>query len=395
VSVLRIDEPPRPSRGFALWDLGFRPFYLLASAFAALSIALWALEYAGWLPGSYLEAPFRHGHEMLFGFALAVVAGFLFTAVRNWTGQPTPTGGWLMAIALVWVAARGAMLAGSPIAAGILNAAFPIAVAIGIAIPLARSGNRRNYFFVPLLVAAGLAALAVHLSAIGVLPWEARTVSLSLGLDIVMFIIAVVAGRVVPMFTNNGVPGAGATRNPWVEKVSLAGIFALLAVDVLDAPPMLLVPVALIAAVANAARLALWRPWRTARTPLVWVLHAAYAWIPIHLALRACAALGVIAPQFAIHALTIGAIGGMTIGMMTRTARGHTGRPLAADGWEVACYVLVQVAAIIRVFGGLAWTGGYLATVLISALCWSLAFGIYAVRYWPILSRPRVDGKPG
>jgi uncharacterized protein involved in response to NO len=395
VSVLRIDEPPRPSRGFALWDLGFRPFYLLASAFAALSIALWALEYAGWLPGSYLEAPSRHGHEMLFGFALAVVAGFLFTAVRNWTGQPTPTGGWLMAIALVWVAARGAMLAGSPIAAGILNAAFPIAVAIGIAIPLARSGNRRNYFFVPLLVAAGLAALAVHLSAIGVLPWEARTVSLSLGLDIVMFIIAVVAGRVVPMFTNNGVPGAGATRNPWVEKVSLAGIFALLAVDVLDAPPMLLVPVALIAAVANAARLALWRPWRTARTPLVWVLHAAYAWIPIHLALRACAALGVIAPQFAIHALTIGAIGGMTIGMMTRTARGHTGRPLAADGWEVACYVLVQVAAIIRVFGGLAWTGGYLATVLISALCWSLAFGIYAVRYWPILSRPRVDGKPG
>jgi uncharacterized protein involved in response to NO len=395
VSVLRIDEPPRPSRGFALWDLGFRPFYLLASAFAALSIALWALEYAGWLPGSYLEAPSRHGHEMLFGFALAVVAGFLFTAVRNWTGQPTPTGGWLMAIALVWVAARGAMLAGSPIAAGILNAAFPIAVAIGIAIPLARSGNRRNYFFVPLLVAAGLAALAVHLSAIGVLPWEARTVSLSFGLDIVMFIIAVVAGRVVPMFTNNGVPGAGATRNPWVEKVSLAGIFALLAVDVLDAPPMLLVPVALIAAVANAARLALWRPWRTARTPLVWVLHAAYAWIPIHLALRACAALGVIAPQFAIHALTIGAIGGMTIGMMTRTARGHTGRPLAADGWEVACYVLVQVAAIIRVFGGLAWTGGYLATVLISALCWSLAFGIYAVRYWPILSRPRVDGKPG
>jgi uncharacterized protein involved in response to NO len=395
VSVLRIDEPPRPSRGFALWDLGFRPFYLLASPFAALSIALWALEYAGWLPGSYLEAPSRHGHEMLFGFALAVVAGFLFTAVRNWTGQPTPTGGWLMAIALVWVAARGAMLAGSPIAAGILNAAFPIAVAIGIAIPLARSGNRRNYFFVPLLVAAGLAALAVHLSAIGVLPWEARTVSLSLGLDIVMFIIAVVAGRVVPMFTNNGVPGAGATRNPWVEKVSLAGIFALLAVDVLDAPPMLLVPVALIAAVANAARLALWRPWRTARTPLVWVLHAAYAWIPIHLALRACAALGVIAPQFAIHALTIGAIGGMTIGMMTRTARGHTGRPLAADGWEVACYVLVQVAAIIRVFGGLAWTGGYLATVLISALCWSLAFGIYAVRYWPILSRPRVDGKPG
>src|SRR5690348_8715416 len=181
--MLPIDEPsPAPARRFALWDLGFRPFYLLASAFAALSVALWALEYAGWLPHGYLEAPSRHGHEMLFGFALAVVAGFLFTAVRNWTGQPTPTGGWLAAIALLWVAARVAIVVGSPLAAGILNAAFPLAVAAGIAIPLARSANRRNYFFVALLAGAGLAALAVHLAAMGVLPWEARTVALSLGL---------------------------------------------------------------------------------------------------------------------------------------------------------------------------------------------------------------------
>ena len=393
--MLSIEEPPAPPRGFALWNLGFRPFYLLASAFAALSVALWALEYAGWLPHGYLEAPSRHGHEMLFGFALAVVAGFLFTAVRNWTGQPTPTGGWLAAIALLWVAARVAIVAGSPLAAGILNAAFPLAVAAGIAIPLARSANRRNYFFVALLAGAGLAALAVHLAAMGVLPWEARTVALSLGLDIVMFIVAVMAGRVVPMFTNNAIPGAGASRNPWVEKASLAGILAVLAVDLVEAPPGLLIPVAVVAAAANGARLALWRPWKTAGTPLVWILHASYAWIPIHLALRACAALGVVAPQFAIHALTIGAIGGMTIGMMTRTARGHTGRPLVADRWEVACYALVQLAAIVRVFGGLAWTGGYLATVLASALCWSLAYGIYFVRYWPILTRPRLDGRPG
>jgi len=379
----------------ALWDLGFRPFYLLASLFASLSIALWVLEYAGWLPAGYLEAPTRHGHEMLFGFALAVVAGFLFTAVRNWTGEATPTGGWLMAIAALWLAARVSMLVASPIVAGIVNAAFPIAVAAGIAIPLARSGNRRNYFFVPLLAGAGLAALAIHLAAIGVLPWEARTVSLAIGLDIVMFIIAVVAGRVMPMFTNNAIPGAGAARRPWIEKAALGSVLAVLAVDLFDAPAVALVPIAIIAAVANGARLWLWKPWRTTRTPLVWILHAAYAWIPIHLALRACAALGVIAPQFAIHALTIGAIGGMTIGMMTRTARGHTGRPLQADRWEVACYVLVQLAAIIRVFVGLAWREGYLWTVLLSGACWSLAYGIYAVRYWPILSRPRVDGKAG
>jgi len=394
--MLRIDEPsPAPARRFALWDLGFRPFYLLASAFAALSVALWALESAGWLPGGYLEAPTRHGHEMLFGFALAVVAGFLFTAVRNWTNEPTPTGGWLMAIAALWLLARVAMLVAAPIVAGIANAAFPIAVAIGIAIPLARSGNRRNFFFVPLLVAAGLAAFAMQLAAAGVLPWETRTASLTLGLDIVMFIIAVVAGRVVPMFTNNAIAGAGAGRRPWIEKASLGSLLALLAIDLFGAPPASVAPIAIFAAAAHAARLALWRPWRTFRTPLVWVLHAAYAWIPIHLALRAGAAVGLVPAQFAIHALTIGAIGGMTIGMMTRTARGHTGRRLEADRWEVAGYGLVQAAAVVRVFGGLAWRDAYLSTVLVSAACWSLAYGIYAVRYWPILTRPRIDGRPG
>ena len=395
-SVLRIEEPPRAApRGFALWNLGFRPFYLLAAAFASLSIVLWTLEYAGWLPVPYLEAPTRHAHEMLFGFALAVIAGFLFTAVRNWTGEPTPSGAWLAAIVALWLAARVSMIVGGPLVAGVLNAAFPVAVAIGIAIPLARSGNRRNYFFVPSLLAAGLAALAVHLGTIGVLPWEAREASIDLGLDGVLFIIAVVAGRVIPMFTNNAIPGAGATRKPWLEKAALAGVLAVIAADLLQAPPAILAPLAIVVAIAHAARLFLWHPWRTTRTPLVWVLHAAYAWIPVHLALRACAALGLIAPQFAIHALTIGAIGGMTIGMMTRTARGHTARPLRADAWEVACYALIQAAAVIRVLGGLAWREGYVWTVLASGACWSLAYGIYAVRYWPILSRPRLDGKPG
>jgi uncharacterized protein involved in response to NO len=395
MTLLQIEDPDTPPRGFALWSLGFRPFYFLAAVFASISVLLWVLEYAGWLGVPYLEAPTRHAHEMLFGFALAVIAGFLLTAVRNWTNRPTPTGGWLAAIVAVWLAARISMFVGNPLAAGVLNAAFPIVAAIGIAIPIARSRNKRNYFFVPLLVAAGLAALAVHLAAMGVLPWQARSVAIAIGLDGVMFVIAVVAGRVMPMFTNNAIPGAGAERRPWLEKAALAGILAVIAADLLEAPPAVVAPIAIVVALLHAARLALWRPWRTLRTPLVWVLHAAYAWIPIHLLLRALAAWGLVAPQFAIHALTIGAIGGMTIGMMTRTARGHTARPLVADGWEVTCYVLVQAAALIRVFGGIAWTDGYVWTVLVSGFCWSLAYGLYAIRYWPILSRPRLDGKPG
>ena len=128
---------------------------------------------------------------------------------------------------------------------------------------------------------------------------------------------------------------------------------------------------------------------------MVWVLHVAYGWIVIYLVLRGFAALGMVGELFAVHALTIGAIGGMTIGMMTRTARGHTGRPLAPDGFEVACYVLVVVAAVIRVFGGMVLPGIYLATIVVSGMCWSAAFGLYAVRYWPVLTRSRLDGKPG
>ncbi len=393
--LTRIEAPSggAPSR-FALWNLGFRPFYLAASIFAALSIALWTAEYTGHLGSGYLHAPLRHGHEMVFGFAFAVVAGFLFTAVRNWTNQSTPTGVPLALLLALWIAARVLVLTPFQVAAAVVNALFPIMVAIGIAIPLVRSGNRRNYFFVALLVAAGVAALMVHLAALGVVGWPERA-SLQVALDVVLFIVTVIAGRVVPMFTNNAIPGAGAGRNPALEKASLATILALLAADALQLPGLAIAAIALVAAVAHAWRLVLWHPWRTSRSPLVWVLHAAYAWVPIHLLLRAAGALELVAPQFPTHALTIGVIGGMTIGMMTRTARGHTGRPLRADRFEIAAYALVQAAAIVRVFGGLFWTSAYLATVIVSAVCWSLAFAIYAVRYWPILTRSRLDGKPG
>jgi uncharacterized protein involved in response to NO len=379
---------------FALWNLGFRPFYLLASIYAACSVILWALEYAGYLHAGYLRSPLWHGHEMLFGYAIAVVAGFLLTAVRNWTQRPTPTGLALAAIALLWLAGRILVLAPYPMAAAVANAAFPVAVAAGIGLPLVRAGNRRNYFFVALLLALGLIELAFESSQLGLLRWPAQ-LSLQLGLDIVLFIITVVAGRVIPMFTNNAIPGARARRNPWVERLALGGVLALILADLLGAPSMLIAVLATAVAVIQAARLYLWQPWRTFGTPLIWVLHAAYAWIVIHLLLRALGAMGWVAEPFAVHALTIGAIGGMTIGMMTRTARGHTGRPLVADGYEVSCYVLIQCAALIRVFGGMLLPAIYLWTVLGSAACWSTAFGIYAVRYWPILSRPRLDGKSG
>ena len=396
-SFLHIEEPAarRPAApNFALWQLGFRPFYLLASGFAALSIALWALQFAGVLGVPYLAGPMWHAHEMLFGFALAVVVGFLFTAVRNWSGQPTPTGALLAAIAALWLAGRVLVLTPWGWAAAIVDTAFPLVAAVALAKPLVAGRNRRNYFFVGLLAALGVASLAVHLAQLQVITLPGW-LGIQVGLDLVLFIMTVMAGRVVPMFTNNGVPGTSARRDPRIEKVALGGVLALIAADLAGLHGGALAALLALVALAHLARLALWQPWKTLRAPIVWVLHLAYAWIVVHLALRAAAQLGWVLPSLATHALTVGAIGGLTIGMMTRTARGHTARALRADRWEIAAYGLVAAAALVRVAVPMVAPAQTVHAVLCSALLWSAGFGTYFVRYWPILTRPRLDGKPG
>jgi uncharacterized protein involved in response to NO len=393
---IEVDAPQatRDVKAFALWNLGFRPFYLVASIFAALSILLWICQYAGQLPAAYLRSPAWHGHEMLFGYTMAVVAGFLLTAVANWTGKPTPTGPALIALVALWAAGRVLVLTPYATAAAIVNVAFPVALALGIGRPIVQSRNRRNYFFLALLLLLGLAVLAFHLSHLGLLPWSEQA-SLQAGLDVVLFIVAVMGGRVIPMFTNNGVPGARASRHRLVEIFALGGLLALLGTDLLPVPAQAVAVLALLVALAHSVRLYLWRPWRTGRAPLVGVLHVAYGWIVVYLVLRGLSESGVVARSLALHALTVGAIGGMTIGMMTRTARGHTGRLLVADRFEVSCFILVALAAAIRVFGGIWLPDAYAATVYVAGACWSAAFALYAVRYWPILSRSRLDGKPG
>lgn len=393
----QLDEPPRraaPPAGFALWQLGFRPFYLLASTFAALSIALWSLQFTGRLPAPYLPAPLWHAHEMLFGFTLAVVVGFLFTAGRNWTGLPTPRGAPLAALALLWVAARVLVLTPWGWASAVANAAFPLAAAVSLGIPFVRAGNRRNYFFVALLLLMAAATLLIHLNRLGVLAVPGWA-GVQLALDVILFILCVMGGRVIPMFTNNGVPGADAKRQPLVEKAALGSVLLLLVADALQAPPIVVGGVAAIAAALHLARWLLWQPWTTLRVPLVWVLQLAYAWIAVHLAMRACAAAGWITPSAAVHSLTVGAIGGLVIGMMTRTARGHTARPLRADRWDVACYLLVAASAVVRVVLPLARPQWLLEAILCSGALWSAGFGLYAACYWKVLTRPRLDGKAG
>jgi uncharacterized protein involved in response to NO len=358
--------------------LGFRPLYLLAGAYAALSVPLWALQYAGWLPGANL---YWHAHEMLFGYAFAVIAGFLLTAVRVWTGRPTPTGAALAAIALLWLAAR-ALALHSLLASSLVDMLFALAVAWGIGVPIVSSGNR-NGFFILLVLALGGASVAFQ-------AWP--QVALAVGLDVVLLVIAIMGGRVIPPFTNNGAPGAGARRNRWVEHGALGSVILLLLLDVLQVPVW---PLALAAAAIHAARLALWSPLATRGRPILWILHLSYAWVVVHLALRGLAGLELVAPGLATHALTVGVIGGLTLGMMTRTSRGHTARPLQVGAWETAAYALVHAAAFVRVFMPLAFPGAYVALVVSSGVLWSLAFAIFTVVYIPILTRPRLDGQPG
>src|SRR5262249_32932352 len=226
------------------------------------------------------------------------------------------------------------------------------AVAIGIGIPLLQSRNRHNYFFVGLLVAVGIAAFCVHASLL--LDWPLPPwLGIRVALDIVLLIMTVMSGRVIPMFTANAIPGAGSRRHPFIERASLGSVIALAALDLVQAEGAGLALFLMLAATVHAVRWWLWAPLRTLRTPLVWILHAAYAWIPAYFVLRAAATVQWIASPIAVHALTVGAIGGLTIGMMTRTAKGHTGRPLRAEPADTICYVLVLSSAALRVFGPL------------------------------------------
>jgi len=395
MTLISPQEPAPPAaRRFVLFALGFRTFYLLAGLFATFSIALWAARFSGFLGDwVYGSDPTWHAHEMIFGYAFAVIVGFLFTAARNWTNQPTPTGATLAAIAALWLAARVLVLTPWTLLAAAADTAFALAVAAALALPLYRSGNRRNYFFVALIVGLGAANLAFYLAKADLLDLAVGE-GLKIALDLILFIMTVMGGRVIPMFTMNAVPGAKGTRLAWLERAALGGVLLLILADLFDAPGRSVAIVAAAAALAHALRLALWQPWLTLTRPILWILHAAYAWIPVHLLLRALAAAEIVPDNLATHALTVGAIGGLTLGMMTRTARGHSGRPLQAGATEIVCYVLVQLAAAVRVFVPLAAPQLLIDAIVASGALWGIAFALFSARYFPILVFPRADGRP-
>jgi len=388
----------RPNaEGIALLQLGFRPFFLAAGLWAVLAMALWLAQLAGHLIlPSALDPISWHAHEMIFGYAMAAVAGFLLTAVPNWTGRLPVRGAPLAGLAALWLLGRAAVAAsgliGAPMAA-LIDLAFPVFFLLVVAREIAAGKSRKNLMMVVLLALLALGNALTHLETLG----GPATASLGqrLGLAALIFLIALVGGRVTPSFTRNWLAKRDAGRLPaafgLTDRVALvATAAALLAwIAAPEAPPT---PwLALAAGVALAVRLSRWCGLRTASEPLLLVLHVGYAWLPLGLILLAAARLTpLLSGSAALHALTAGAVGTMTLAVMCRATLGHSGRALTAGPGTTAIFGMITLAALLRVGGGAALGEFGAILLLASGAAWIAAFGLFLALYGPILLRPRL-----
>ena len=382
-------------KGMPFLRLGFRPFYVGGALLAALIVPLWVAMFLGQLPLMPAVPPLLwHAHEMLFGFAVAIIVGFLLTAGKAWTGLATPRGGWLGGLAALWLAARVASVLGPYALYAVLDMALlPLVAAILITLVL-RARNYRNLPLALILALLASANLAFHLAAMGALNLPAIT-PLYAGLALIVMIECVMAGRVIPAFTMAVTPGLKLSATVWVERITLGATGLGLALWVFAPNGVVGLLVLMLASVLHIKRLASWRPALTLNRPILWILHAAYAWIPVGLGLLALAQIGLVPVSAGVHALAVGATGGLIIGMITRTARGHTGRPLKASKPEVLAYALVMTAAVLRVLLPLISPRLMVVSLIAAAVVWSAAFLIYLWQFTPWLTSTRLDGKDG
>ena len=381
---------------------GFRLGFLLAGLAALLLVPAWVAVQVfgaplveGWPPMLW------HAHEMLYGFVVAAIAGFLLTAVPSWTARRGFGGAPLVLLGTLWFAGRVLAARAQAWPAALVAAAdvaFLLALLGLFAPPLLRARNRNTPLLLVLLalVACNLAfhrALARH-------DPPAAGQALRIAIDIVVLLVTIVAGRIVPAFTATALRGAGAAvrvrSRTGGDAAAITAMLAVVLVDLAWPGGRLAAALAALAALLQALRLAQWRGWRALHEPLVWVLQVAYAWLPIGLALKCVALLwGCAFAAFWLHALTVGALATMILGVMSRTALSHTGRPMRVGTLSTAAYLLLLAAAVTRVFGIVVPGLDYVAVIVLSAAFWSAAFALFLVEYGPMLWRPRVDGRAG
>ena len=388
-------ERYRTYRGPALFSMGFRPFFLFASAWAALAIPIWIAAYAGVLPAEQFTRSW-HVHEMLFGYLGGVIAGFLLTAVPNWTGRLPVAGAPLAALFALWVAGRFAMLFQFELGAvaALVDSLFLFSLAAIVAREVLAGRNKRNIPVSLLVTILGIANVLTHFA-----PTNPNLALLGerIGLGVVAMLVTLIGGRIVPSFTRNWmakrqIKPEPPPANQFDSATLIVTALALLAWIV--APLSALAGLALtLAGLLNMARLARWCGWKTSAEPLVLVLHAGYLWLALGLALLG---LGVVAPAAVpsaagVHALTAGAFGVMTLAVMTRASLGHTGQALTASASVSAIYLLVNAAAAVRTTSPF-WPDQYTMLLVLAAVLWSGAFAVFVAVYAPLLLRPRAAG---
>lgn len=379
----------------ALLSYAFRPMFLGLAALAVLAMAIWSSALGGVLPTGVTYSSLWHAHEMLFGFALAAVAGFLLTAVSQWTGRPPVQGAALLCLVVAWLVGRIALALGippSPLTVA-LAMAFPILLVFLVGREIVLGGSKRNY---PVLaIVAFLAFLdgVYHLGAWPVVRGLDR-LSLLAALYLFVVLVSVIAGRIVPAFTGNWLRARGSTDLPGhrvlVEKTVTPMTAIAGALAVAEPGHVATAAVAGATAVLHALRLARWRGFATTREPLLFVLHVAYAWLPVAFALLAVSQVSnAVAQSSVLHAFGVGVIGTMILAVTTRVSLGHTGRALQASRITTVAYGLISVAATVRVAAPMAG-GHYLLVIEIAGLAWMSAWLLFLWVYVPILSRPRI-----
>lgn len=390
------------TRRFVLFAYGFRSFFLLAGIYAAIGMALWLwLQAKGSQPFTGVPANLWHSHEMLYGFIGAALAGFVLTAVPSWTGSRGFAGAPLVVLVLLWLAGRLAIafFGDLPsIVTGLAELLFLPALVATIAPPLFRTRNRNR--IVLLIIAALWVSDVVFVRALHEGNLAVASTALRAGIGIVLLLVTLIGGRIVPAFTANAVRKAGVDvsvrSRPFVEVSVFAAMVAYVLADVLVASPFVIALVSALAAVLHCLRLSGWHGLESRREPIVWILHLAYLWLPVGLAMRALFVGGGVAwAGHWQHALAAGAAGTMILAVMTRASLGHTGRPLSVNTTIVVAYVALLLGVAVRVFGPALLPTGYPLTLFTAGLLWVLAFTLFTIVYAPILIRPRVDGKPG
>lgn len=381
----------------------YRPMFLFGAIFSAIAILLWGLALSGTLElPVYGNILFWHSHEMIYGFVVAIVLGFLLTAVQNWTGMRATHGTTLGILALLWSAGRLLMLFGEGLPWWLVMsvdvALLPVA-AILFARLVLKVNQTRNLFFIPILLLLAVSSALMHVGY-QFKQYEWQTLGAYNGVFLVTLLMAIIGGRVMPMFTANGTMTKKVLPIGWLESLSIGLLWLLFAVHffnlTLYIPDLWLGALFAVAALAHFVRVLRWKIWLTFRVPLLWSLHIAYWFIPLGLALLAAHYWGAeITRSTAMHALTAGAMGNMILAMMARVSLGHSGRPLQPKPIMSLAFALMVIAGLTRVLGVSVWPQWTTDWLLISSYAWTAALLIFVMVYVRIFLTPRADGNPG